>query len=169
MPDFLNICGPVLADTAYVQNKLVARDVAITLPEVSFMTAEIQAMGTHSISIPQLLEDMEAAITKIGVDLGLSSMIKPEPLPLEVRWAQNVTDVNGASRAAGCKAFLRGTCRKIPGIGLNVGEASESEIPYGLTRYQLFVDGEEVFCFDRLNGICRIGGTDYMQNINALL
>jgi len=35
---FVNKNGPVVADTAYIDNKLVARDVAITLPEVNEFT-----------------------------------------------------------------------------------------------------------------------------------
>ena len=35
-------------------------------------------MGTMSLPIWQLIENMELAITKIGVDKGLRSMITPE-------------------------------------------------------------------------------------------
>ena len=45
---FVNICGPVVADTAYSNGSLVARDVAITLPEVTPLTADLQAMGTFT-------------------------------------------------------------------------------------------------------------------------
>lgn len=63
----------MVANTAYVDNTLVARDVAITLPEVTPQTSDTQAMGTLSLPIWQLLENMELAITKIGLDLGLRS------------------------------------------------------------------------------------------------
>ena len=48
---FVNICGPVVADTIYSDGKLVARDVSVTLPEITPMTADLQAMGTFSIPI----------------------------------------------------------------------------------------------------------------------
>ena len=38
---FVPICGPVVGDTVYVENVLVARDVAITLPEVVPQTADV--------------------------------------------------------------------------------------------------------------------------------
>ena len=140
-----------MADTAYSNGSLVARDVAITLPEVTPLTADLQAMGTFTL----------ASLTKIGVDMGLRALIKPDMKPLEFRWVQTITDANGNTRNVGCKAFLRGIPNKIPGIGLEVGSASENEVTITVTRYNLFVDGQEMFLIDRLAGKCRIAGTEY--------
>ena len=57
MSAFMNICGPVVANTAYVENALVARDVAVTLPEVTPTAVDVQAMGTLSLPVWQLLEN----------------------------------------------------------------------------------------------------------------
>ena len=105
---FVPICGPVVADTVYSDGALVARDTSITLPEVTPMTADLQAMGTMSMPIWQLVENMETAITKIGADKGLRNLIKPDMKPLEFRWVQTVTDANGNTKNVGCKAFIKG-------------------------------------------------------------
>ncbi len=168
MSKFVNICGPVIGTTAYSENKLVARDVAITLPEVTPLTADLAAMGTLSLPIWALLENMETAVTKIGTDMGLRSLIKPDMKPLEFRWAQTVTDASGNTKNVGCKAFITGIPNKIPGIGLTTGEASENECTIATTRYSLFVDGVEMFKIDRLAGIVRIAGKDY-ADIDSLL
>jgi len=168
MSKFVNICGPVIGTTAYSDGKLVARDTAITLPEVTPLTADLQAMGTFSLPIWQLIENLETAITKIGVDLGLRSLIKPDMKPLEFRWVQTVTDANGVTKNVGCKAFIKGIPNKIPGIGVTVGEASENECTIATTRCNLFVDGKEMFLIDRLAGVVRIDGKDY-ADINSLL
>ena len=165
---FVNICGPVIGVTVYSEGVLVARDVAITLPEITPVTADLAAMGTFSLPIWQLLEHMETAITKIGADMGLRQIIKPDMKPLEFRWAQTVTDANGITKNVGCKAFIKVIPNKIPGIGLAVGEASESECTIATTRYNLFVDGQEMFLVDRLAGVVRIAGVNY-ANINSLL
>lgn len=169
MAAFVNICGPVVADTAYVKNALVARDVGATLPEITPMTADVQAMGTLSLPIWQLLENMEYAITKIGTDMGLRAMIVPEPMDLELRFVHTVTDATGSTKNVGCKAFIRGIPNKIPGIGVEIGSASENECTYTVTRYQLMVDGTEMWCIDRMAGICRIAGKDYAAALNNLL
>ena len=168
MSKFVNISGPVIGTTAYCNNKLVARDVAITLPEVTPLTADLAAMGTLTLPIWQLLEHMETAITKIGADMGLREIIKPDMKPIEFRWAQTVTDANGVTKNVGCKAFIKGIPNKIPGIGLTVGEPSENECTIATTRYNLFVDGVEMFLIDRLAGVVRIGGKDY-SDINSFL
>lgn len=168
MSKFVNISGPVVGTTAYSEGKLVARDTAITLPEVTPVTADLAAMGTFSMPIWQLIENMETGITKIGTDLGLREIIKPDMKPLEFRWAQTVTDANGVTKDVACKAFIKGIPNKIPGIGVTVGEPSENECTIATTRYNLFVDGVEMFLVDRMAGIVRIAGKNY-ANIDSLL
>ena len=165
---FMNICGPITADTVYVNNKLAARDVAITLPEVTATAVDVQAMGTMSLPIWSMLDNMELAMTKIGIDMGLRDMITPDSQNYEARFVQTVTDANGNTKNVGCKAFIKGIANKIPGIAVTMGEASENETTITVTRYQLMVDGQEMFLIDRLAGICRIGGKDY-ANVNNLL
>ena len=41
MAKFVNICGPVVGTTVYSNGTLVARDTAITLPEVTPVTADL--------------------------------------------------------------------------------------------------------------------------------
>lgn len=166
---FVPINGPVVANTAYCDNKLVARDVSVTLPEITPFTADLQAMGTYTIPIWQLLENMETAITKIGADTGLSALIKPDMKPLEFRWAQTVTGADGNTKTVGCKAFIKGIPNKIPGIGLEVGSPIEGEVTIATSRYGLFVDGKEMFLIDRLSGICRIDGKDYAGDLSSML
>ena len=158
---FVNICGPVVADTAYSKGVLVARDVALTLPAVEPATADLAAMGTWTIPIWSLIEQMEASITKIGLDKGMRSMLTPEMKDFEFRWVQTVTDANGNTKNVGCKAFLRGIPTTLPEVGLEVGSPTEHSVPISLTRYNLIVDGEEMWLIDRLSGIVRINGKNY--------
>lgn len=158
---FIPVCGSFSADTVYCDDVLVARDVSVTLPEVAATTFDIQAMGNMSLPDWSRLENMETAITKIGVDKGLSRMAKPGVKHLEFRGVQLVTEANGTTRKASVKAFITGQSTKIPGIGVSVGSASENEITYTTSRFQLFVDGEEMWCIDRLAGVCRIDGEEY--------
>ena len=52
---------------------------------------------------------------------------------------------------------------------MEVGSAQENELTLGVTRYQLFVDGEEMFLIDQLNDIFRANGTDYGSAVVELL
>ena len=166
---FVPICGPFAADTVYDGGQLVARDVAVTLPEVAAVTYDIQAMGTMTMPDWSRVAHMETAVTKIGVDKGLASMSKPGAKNLEFRGVQPITDANGNVKNVGVKAFIKGYSNKIPSIGVSVGDPSEGELTYATTRYQLFVDGQEMWCIDRLAGICRIAGKDYAAEIGSML
>lgn len=168
MAKFIPICGPFSADTVYDGDEMVARDVSVTLPEVAAVTFDIQAMGNMTMPDWSRIDHMETAITRIGVDKGLATLSKPGAKNLEFRGVYPVTDANGNTKNVGVKAFIKGYSNKIPGIGVTVGDPSENELTYATSRYQLFVGGEEMWCIDRLAGICRIAGVDY-ANMDSLL
>jgi phage tail tube protein FII len=136
---------------------------------VNFLTTEVNAMGAMDVILPGLIEAMEAAITKIGIDMGLARMSTPTKHSYEFRWAQNVLKDNGKTEPEGCKAFITGVPKGIPGASIEIGSNIENEITIGVTRYQLYCGGKEILCIDRLSQICRINGTDYYKNISKLL
>ena len=170
MGKWLDIKGPVVADTVYADNTLVAKDVAFTLPGLEFMTADVMAMGNMTVPLVGLLENMELTITKIGVDMGLSRLGRLEKQNLEFRWVQNVVKSDGTQGTEGCKAFVRTfPPTALPGIGAEIGSASENELTYTANRVQIFVGGYEYLLVDRLSQILRVNGKDYMSAINNLL
>ena len=169
MATWLDIKGPVVADTVYADKQLVAKDVSFTLPGLEFMTADVQAMGTMTVPLIGLLENMELSITKIGIDNGLRRMNRFEKQNFEFRWVQNVVKSDGSESVEGCKAFVRTMPGAFPETGVEIGSAPEGEVTYNVTRMQIYANGEEVVLVDRLSQILRINGKDYMTKINNLL
>ena len=169
MAQWLDIKGPVVADTVYADGTLVAKDVAFTLPGIEFLTADVQAMGNMSVPLIGLLENMELAITKIGMDNGLSRMNSLKKQDFEFRWVQNVVKNDGTFSTEGCKAFVRTMPGTFPETGVEVGSAPEHENTYNVTRMQVYANGEEILCVDRLSQILRVNGEDYMSKITNLL
>ena len=166
---WLDLKGPILANTVYNDGNLVAKDVSITLPAITPASADFKAMGTMSMPILGQIEAMEAAITKIGIDFGLLSLVKFESKTLEFRWVQDVKKSDGSTETEGCKAFLRVMPKTIPGLGLEPGSTSEGELTFAVSRFQLFVGGKEYWLIDQLNQIMRIDGKDYCKSIRSLL
>lgn len=167
--DWIDVRGPVKADTVYANGQLVAKDVSFTLPALKMMTATIKAMGDMSVPIVGQMEDMELSITKIGIDMGLSRMNKLEANDFEFRWVQSVIKSDGSVADEGCKAFVRTLPSGLPEIGVEVGNTTESDNTYYATRMQLYVAGEEVYLIDRLAQIMRVNGKDYMKDITDML
>jgi len=169
MGKWLDIKGPVVADTVYSDNVLVAKDTAFKLPGIEFMTADVQAMGTMTVPLIGLMKNMALTITKIGVDNGLSRLNRLEKQNLEFRWVQSVISSDGTQSSEGCKAFVRTLPGDIPEIGVEVGSATEAEMTYNITRLQIYMGGVEILCVDRLSQILRVNGKDYYQSIDNLL
>ena len=166
---WIDLNGPVLADTVYDAGKLVAKDVTITLPAINLLTADFKAMGTLTLPIIGQIEAMEATVNKVGTDMGLRSMASLDSRTLEFRWVQDVKKADGSTKTVGCKAFLRCVSKGIPGLNVDPGNASENEIALSVSRYQLFVAGNEYWLIDQLNQILRVGGKDYYKQIRSLL
>ncbi len=166
---WLDLKGPILADTVYVDGVLAAKDVTITLPPVNLVTADYKAMGTYTAPLLGQIEAMEAAITKIGIDKGLRSMMKLESKTLEVRWAQDVKYADGSTKTEGCKAFMRCVSELIPGLNVDPGNASENEIDAGRQPLSGFRRWQGFCLIDQLNTIMRIGGVDYVKDLRSLL
>lgn len=161
--------GPIVADSVYANGVLVANDVGFTLPGITFQTADIQAMGNMSVPIIGLMEDMEASITKVGIDKGLSTLSQLDKQELEFRWVQNVVKSDGSTSVEGCKAFLRTLPSATPELGIELGSTVEAEGTYKVTRMQIYVGGAEYMCVDRLNQVLRVNGKDYYSAIKKLL
>jgi P2 family phage contractile tail tube protein len=168
MSGFINIKGPVEGSTVYTNGELVARDVTVTLPTVTLLTAEHTAMGTMDLPM-NLTEAMEAAVTKKGYDVHLATLAAPEARDLEVRFVQSVIGADGASKPEGCKAFMRAVSKVLPGTDVEIGAVGETQVTFAVSRYQLFVGGKEICLIDKLKNILRINGKDYAKEANSLL
>lgn len=170
MGKWVNKRGPVEADTVYCEGSLVAQDVAVTLPEVTFMTADIQAMGEMSIPLTNAIEDMEMSITKIGVDKNMTKLTTPGKKSIEIRWVQDLIKSDGTVSAEGCKAFLSVSPVTLhPGASLEIGSATENELTYKVFRYKLVVGGEEILLVDRLAHTLKVNGKEYSKKYDSLL
>lgn len=164
-----DIKGAIVADTAYCNDKRVGKDVEVTLPGIEFATVDVQAMGTMSIPILGQLNNMQLTVKKIGFDEGFTKINKLESQNFEFRWVQQKVKDDGRVVAEGCKAFVKTLPTSIPDQAIVPGSATELESTYAVSRTQLFVDGKEVYCIDRLNSVLRWGGKDYYEKYKNLL
>lgn len=163
------VTGPVIGTTAYFKNVLVARDSDLKLPDVSPVLVTLSMMGDMEFPVWQLIQNMQASITKVGIDVLSQTMIAPDFTPIEFRWVQVVQKLDGSSEEVGCKAFMNGALTNIPGYGVSVGSASENEHTMNLLRYRLVIGGQEVVLVDRTAGKVVINGRDLTANMNSML
>ena len=82
------------------------------------------------------------------------------------RTSSSLTALRGL-RAARLLSVL--CLRQLPELGVEIGSATEAEGTYTVTRMQIYANGAEYMCVDRLSQILRVNGKDYMSQINNLL
>lgn len=164
----LDLNGAIVKTKCFIGGVQKAQDVKLSLPEVNFQEIELPAMGKMSVPLP-LTENIEATINKIGFDKGLCSAISLSPTKYEFRWAQTQEKANGTSRVIGCKAFITGKAKSIPGGDIEVGSSYEGAIPIDVRRYQVYVDGKEQWLIDKVAEILRINGKDYAADIKNVV
>jgi P2 family phage contractile tail tube protein len=169
MSKALDLSGPVLGESTFSDNKLIARDLAIKLPEVTLLTSEYNVGGKMETPIPGQTENMESSITYIGLDYGITDLIRLGKLNIEHRFVINALDGNGNEKKIGGKAFLGLVAKGIPPFEITVGERLESEISYTALRYRLILDGKEVLNVDKIARKLVVGGVDYYQSIDSYL
>ena len=161
--------GTVVGVTAYADGVLVAEDVTISLPEVTLKTQTFNAMGEIELPLP-LVETMEATINKIGIDKGFIRLLAPKKRKFEFRWVQTVVKPDGTQEVEGNKAFITGVPKTVfSGGDIAPGENFEGAVPIAVTRFQLYVNGDEKILVDKLKGQLKIDGDDYAKSIRNLL
>lgn len=165
----LPIRGPIAGSTVYREGRLLARDVTLTLPSITFGIGEYKSMGTLEIPNPTQIDAMELALTKAGIDQELACLCQPGYGGFECRWAQDIMQPDGTTALEGCKAFFRAAPKGIPGLSLEVGSVSENEITFAVARYQLYIGGKEVLLADKLNSILKVNGVSYTSKLQSLL
>lgn len=170
MGKWIKYAATVNADTLYLEKKLIAQDVKISLPEIAMQTATIQAMGNMDIPIRGLLENMETTITKIGIDKGIGKLNTPASKNIELRWVQEVVQSDGTMKPEGCKVFMRIVPKTIfAGADVEVGSSIENAMPFTVTKFKLVAGGESIIEVDRFAHKLKVNGKDYYSNINKYL
>lgn len=157
----------VLATTFYVQGLLAGRDRQITLPDITYQAIDLKSMGTRSFPIVYLLDDMELKVTNQGLDTDMDRLLQGGSM--EARWAQMAVNRFGSTREYGCRAYFNGVPKGLPGGDVIVGESSENEMTYAISKYRLIINEKEMINIDRDNNIITIAGKDYAKEIERFL
>ncbi len=165
--NYVEITGAVEGTSVYADDVAVARNATVKLPEITRVAyTQKTALGEQEF-LTNLLESMEASVTKIGIDI--NSMRLAIAKKLEYRWVQSGVNSEGVTRNYGCKAIMRiQAATPVPGGEMEVGSVSENEHTYKVLVYTLYIDGQEVINVNRLTGKCNIFGVNYDVNDSFL-
>lgn len=153
-------------------HKLIARDCKIELPDLTPVTAEIQAAGKMKVPDPVQYEDITVKITIPGHSDDIEELTPAvnEELSLEARWSNKYVDTKTRrKKQAAHKVFMRGDITKYPGDKLEVATVTENEYEMSLSFFCRMKDSKTVDLIDRYNLEVIVNGKNLYAPINALL
>lgn len=165
----------VNADTVYSntvggEQKLVGRDVEVTLPEIKYEVLETTAMGKYELAQIHKFEPMEMTIKHIGIDSGLAALCMAEMLEIEIRWVEQVMIEDKSIITVGCKAFINAHPQvATPKIKVKNGQGIDMSIPYHVNGYKLVRDGVVLWDINRLSQKFIVNNVDYYAHLESMI
>lgn len=160
----------VYSNTVGGEQQLVARDVEVSLPELTYETLEATAMGKYELAQIHKFEPMEMTIHHIGIDEGLAAMLMAEMLELEIRWVEQVMIEDYSIQTIGCKAFVNAHPQvATPKINVKTGDPLNMEIKYHVNGYKLVRDGVVLWDINRLSQKFIVNNVDYYAHLESMI
>lgn len=159
----------VLANILRREGQQIAKDVAVEFTIPQFVRGEFSNAGTDETPLFIFDGVMEAKITGKGVDGRMVDIASPYSARYKLSEVQQANNVEGDAELDQVQIVFKGKGAGLPSHGSTVGEGYEPEYTIILSRYEQYLNGEELVLIDRDLNICRIHGKDYFQEINDKL
>ena len=160
----------VYSNTVGGEQKLVARDVDVELPQIKYETLETTAMGKFELAQIHKFEPIEMTIHHIGIDEGLAAMLMAEMLELEIRWVEQVMIEDYSMETIGCKAFVNAHPQvATPKMKVKVSDPLDTDIKYHVNGYKLVRDGIVLWDINRLSQKFIVNNVDYYAHLESMI
>lgn len=147
--------------------------VDIELPELKFLTAEIQGAGvTGKIDMPTMghTEALELTINFRNISDDVSILSEQHAMDLAFYGAQHVYNYKDAKTIARrVKVDMRGFVKNTPLGSFKVAELTETKVTFEVIFLKVAIADKEEWYIDKLNYIFRIHGTDYLSDTRKAL
>ena len=143
----------------YVNNKILVGTGDVTLPDITYITAEVSGGGLLGpANIPTYdIEACEMTIVYRALDDATAAQASHQPIDIEVRANQQRTDMQtGVLVDEGVAVFGRCRAKSVSLGSLIGGQQPEVTVVYEMLTMRLDVDRRKVFRMDKLNRILEI-------------
>lgn len=159
----------VIANLLKRNGVAVAKDVSVEFTLPAFARGEMQNSGSDETPLLMFDGVMEAKITGKGIDKSIVDIAAPVTARYKLVEVQQTNQVDGSPDKEQVEFVFKGKGAGPMSHSSSVGEGSDAEFTIVLSRYEEYLNGEEMVCIDRDLGICRINGTDYFADVNKML
>lgn len=148
----------------------LALDCEVTLPSITHPTMDAQVMGAMSVPNQTAIENMECTIS-LPDSASASRARKRGVQTFIIRHAVSISEAEtGSIRLGGFTATVSGLISGKDGLNISPNANVDTNLTVQCVRYR-FVDdeGNEVINISRPDGILRIGGEDWRDELKKLL
>lgn len=145
----------------------------VTLPDLEFMTEELQGAGIAGTVEEIITGHLNAMTTTLNfrtITKAAISLMTPTVHKIDLRVAQQQMNMRTSqTNIASVKHIMRIKPKKTA-LG-KVASASTADVSgeYAVSYYAMWLDGEKLTEIDPLNFICNINGTDYLKEVKKAL
>lgn len=141
--------------------------------DLEFMTESVAGLGIGGELDLPILGHFKSLTLKIkwnSVSAEAMTLLAPKAHQLSIYASiQNWEYDEGNFKPVPCRVSCRATPKK-SGVGkFEMGKKMEPESEFELTYLKMSINGEDVLEIDKINFICMIKGTDYLQTVRSQL
>lgn len=145
----------------------------VELPDFEFMTESASGLGlAGEMDMPVLghFKSLTMSIKWNSVCDNAVALLAPKAHMLSIYGSVQEWDTGGGTFApSAVKVTVRATPKK-SGVGkFEPGKKMEPSTEFELTYVKLSLGGEEKVEIDKINFLCRIDGTDYLETVRSQL
>lgn len=144
---------------------------SLELPQLTKTSIDIKGsgiLGTISAPIEFALDSMTATLNFRVVENNMISFLAPGKKSFVLVLLTQETDVSTLAPAyRGWRILLEGKSKSAQLGSVESGESSNSSCELEVYHLKVLENGQEVIDINKLGGVYKIGGVDYMQAINA--
>lgn len=159
----------VIANLLKRNGKAIAKDVSVEFTLPAFARGEMQNSGTDETPLLMFDGAMEAKITCKGIDKSVVDIAAPFTARYKLTECQQINLIEGSPAVEQAEFVVKGKGAGPMSHSSSVGEGSDAEFTVVLSRYEEYLNGDEMVLIDRDLGICRINGIDYFAIKTAML
>ena len=151
-------------------DELIGITSEMTLADLVNLTAEISGAGIagkYNTPVIGQYDSMQQEIPFRIMYKDMASIINPmKPVRVNIRGAIQVTDTStGASKFCGFRYVVGGRCVSVKPGSMQPGNSMGASVTVEETYVLIEIDGEKVVEIDKLNNICKIDGTDLLEEV----
>lgn len=143
----------------------------VELPSLEALTTDVQGAGVAGkIEMPLLghYDSMTLGLTWRALTENATKLAAPKAHQLDLRGSVQVFEpASGQHKTQAVKVVAKSIPKSTELGKLEAGEQMETKTEFEVTYLKLSIGGKEKIEVDKLNFICKIDGTDYLDQVRA--